>query len=288
MLQGIQSRSSLSETEIREVLELSHLCNECEGIDLEITLNFSMLRRRDGQEENDILCYADNRLVGFLGMYFISSNEEVELSGMVHPDYRGRGLAFALLKEAHSRLERRNVRHRLIVCDQASHSGQKFLKAIGAHFQFSEYSMYLETMPEQLQDTTLDLLPVRPHDKDNVAAILMESFGDSEEEVRGLIERNTSSAEHQMYIAKHNTLPIGTITVTRDGDDMFITAFAVHPKFQGKGYGRQILSQCIVHIDSESKGTTIKLDVQTENANALGLYKSCGFKQIAAYDYYSI
>jgi len=287
MLNGIQIRSRLSESEIEKVIELAHQCNQFEHIHVDVTLNISMLRNRSGNENNDFLYYVDDKLVGFLGMYFISSEEEVEISGMVHPEHRNQQIASTLLAEAKMQLAKRDLRQRLIVSDHSSASGQQFLKAIGATYQFSEYSMNLvDSPPLWMPNKKLELLPVYPADTTDVIRILMESFGDTEQEARGLTERNTAGGDHQMFVAKDDKLPIGTITASRDGDDVYITAFAVHPTYQGKGYGRQILAKCIELIRKEKNGP-IKLDVQTENSKALGLYKACGFKEVAAYDYYS-
>ncbi|WP_134683817.1 GNAT family N-acetyltransferase [Brevibacillus migulae] len=287
MLNGVQIRNRLSDSEIEKILELAHQCNQFEHIHVDVTLNISMLRNRNGRENHDFLYYVDDRLVGFLGMYFISSEEEVELSGMVHPEHRNRKIASTLLTEAKMQLAKRDLRQRLIVCDHSSASGQQFLKAIGATYRFSEYSMGLvDTPPPCKPSKKLELVPVHPADTTDVIRILMESFGDTEQEARELVERNTAGGDHQMYVAKDDTLPIGTITASRDGADVYITAFAVHPTYQGKGYGRQLLTQCIELIRQEENGP-IKLDVQTENAKALGLYKACGFQEIAAYDYYS-
>ncbi|HZG17544.1 MAG TPA: GNAT family N-acetyltransferase [Candidatus Bathyarchaeia archaeon] len=287
MLNGVQIRSRMSDSEIEKVLELAHQCNQFEHIHLDVTLNISMLRNRNGSENHDFLYYVDDKLVGFLGMYFISSEEEVEISGMVHPEHRNQKIASTLLAEAKAQLAIKGLRQRLIVCDHSSASGQQFLKAIGATYRFSEYSMNLvDSPPPSMPNKKLKLLPVHPADTTDVIRILMESFGDTEQEARGLAERNSAGGDHQMYIAKDDTLPIGTITASKDGDDVYITAFAVHPTYQGKGYGQQILTQCIELICKEENGP-IKLDVQTENSKALGLYKACGFREIAAYDYYS-
>ena len=66
-----------------------------------------------------------------------------------------------------------------------------------------------------------------------------------------------------------------------------IYGFIVRPDYRGQGYGRQMLEEAIRTIQfRSSKG--IMLDVDTNNTNAIGLYRSCGFEVRATYAYYGL
>lgn len=70
---------------------------------------------------------------------------------------------------------------------------------------------------------------------------------------------------------------IGTITVSKQEQSTILSGFAVHPSYQGKGYGKDILMS-MAHTLITKGASTIELDVETKNNNALQLYTQCGLK----------
>ncbi|MDH8676869.1 GNAT family N-acetyltransferase [Fusibacter bizertensis] len=66
------------------------------------------------------------------------------------------------------------------------------------------------------------------------------------------------------------------ISIYSDGEVLWIRELAVSPKFQGRGIGRNLLKAGLSygHIQGAKKGF---LAVDTENANAIHLYKQFGF-----------
>ncbi|KYQ00215.1 acetyltransferase GNAT family [Bacillus cereus] len=84
-----------------------------------------------------------------------------------------------------------------------------------------------------------------------------------------------------------NEKVIGTITVSKQEQSTILSGFAVHPSYQGKGYGKDILSY-MVHTLITKGASTIELDVETKNNNALQLYTQCGFEMKTKHDYYNV
>ena len=66
-----------------------------------------------------------------------------------------------------------------------------------------------------------------------------------------------------------------------------IYGLGVLPEHRGKGFGRAILMMAVEKL-KEANAREIKLQVVTENSNALNLYKSCGFVETSIMDYYEI
>ena len=56
---------------------------------------------------------------------------------------------------------------------------------------------------------------------------------------------------------------IGTITVSKQEQSTILSGFAVHPSYQGKGYGKDILMS-MVHPLITKGASTIELDVETK------------------------
>lgn len=95
------------------------------------------------------------------------------------------------------------------------------------------------------------------------------------------------SSSHQVYSALIDEKVIGTITVSKQEQSTTLSGFAVHPSYQGKGYGKDILMS-MVHTLITKGASTIELDVETKNNHALKLYTQCGFEMKTKYDYYNV
>ena len=81
--------------------------------------------------------------------------------------------------------------------------------------------------------------------------------------------------------------PIGLLRAGRYAGFADITAFGVLPEHRGRGYGRQMLLDVLDTLPAEN-WKHIVIDVVTENRNALGLYRSVGFKETRTYGYYHV
>lgn len=90
------------------------------------------------------------------------------------------------------------------------------------------------------------------------------------------------------YIAADSLTPVGMIRVNYLHSKIaVIHDFCVHPVFQGRGYGREILAQ-IVKLLLNQEHSQIRLSVVTQNRRALNLYQSIGFDVTVESLYYVI
>jgi len=83
-----------------------------------------------------------------------------------------------------------------------------------------------------------------------------------------------------------NHVLIGTVavrTIDYENKILELKRMFVLPKYQGKGYGRQLLKHAIDYA-KEHKYNSICLDTRNELATAQHLYKKYGFKQINKYN----
>jgi len=101
--------------------------------------------------------------------------------------------------------------------------------------------------------------------------------------VEFLAEENPgSSPEHitesgTAYLLKINGKPVGFITYKTLSDGHYhISALGITKSMRGHGYGRLLLELLMNKLDAES----IKLGVNQNNATAINLYQSLGFKII--------
>jgi ribosomal protein S18 acetylase RimI-like enzyme len=66
-----------------------------------------------------------------------------------------------------------------------------------------------------------------------------------------------------------------------------VYAFAVVPAHLGLGSGRDVLARTCRELRADGIGQ-VTLEVETENAHALGLYTSLGFRVEAGEDYWTL
>lgn len=289
--QGLITRQRLSDGELAEIKQLTEICDRYEGLHMRIL--WDMLQSRPGVEVNDFLYYADEKLVGYLAMDSWGIDKR-ELTGMVHPEYRHSGIGHALFNAAREECFSRGVKQVLLVCEAASASGQAFVKAMGGQHDFSEHEMVLANFQERkVFDERLFFRLAAPDDLSTLAHILAGSFGDPLEEVELAQSKLFQEPNCYIYIATFGEEsvgceePVGTLRLHEAQDLIGIYGFGVLPDYRGRGYGRQMLEEAIRIIQARSQ-KKIMLDVETDNTNAIGLYRSCGFEIKTTYDYYAV
>ena len=280
--QGLVKKQTLTEAEANAIEQLITLCNNYEG--LHMRLDMGALRQRSGNETNDFLYYEDGILVGYLFVEGWGSRDR-ELAGMVHSDYRRRGIFSSLLNAAKEECQQRDVQKLILVCEHFSKSGLAFVNALGAHHEYSEHEMVLGIFQERRSySKRLHFRQANSSDLDAIVSVLATDSGNVESVnrwVAKLFEEPTS----RFYLATLDQKPLGCLRLDFMSDQVGIYAFEVRLGFRGLGYGRQLLEEAIRAISAETQ-KRIMLDVETDNTNAIGLYLSCGFEIKTTYDYY--
>jgi len=283
--QGLYARQGLTPTEFAEIETLAALCEAYEH--LHMKLNWDTLRSRPKDQTNDFLYYQNGVLVGFLAFFSFNSLEG-EVSGMVHPQYRRKGIFTQLFTVAREECQRRNIPTLLLIVEHDSKSGQGFAASLQPGYQHSEYQMHLtevKALPEL--DPHLHLRLARLDEAPILAHITAVSFDMPEQDVTWYAERKMKDAKNRVYIAILDETYIGKLDVSLNEREAYIAGFGVLPPYRGHSYGRQILAQTIREIQATGQNHIV-LEVATENKNALSLYQSCGFTEVSSYDYYSL
>ncbi|MFJ7727379.1 GNAT family N-acetyltransferase [Neobacillus sp. NPDC097160] len=270
----------LTGKQLNDIKALQEVCENEGGFQLK--LNFDMLKNREENNKEDFFHYEDERLVGFLGSYGFGN--KVELCGMVHPDYRRRGIFSRLLQMGLVEAENQNRKTVLLNAPTDSQSAKAFLKNIPCTFSVAEYQMKWQKT-ELIEDPAVTLRPSFSND-DREAEIQLEvlGFGLNESEAREMNQRIREISSDQRLIIEANGITAGKMRVSETNGEAWIYGFAIFPELRGKGIGRKALSKVVKMEDQ--KGLPIFLEVEAKNAHALGLYESCGFRSYHSQDYY--
>lgn len=272
----------LQDSELQSIHELEKEC--CRYEKLNMKLNWDMLEKRSFDENNDFLYYEENKLIGFLGLYDIHQNsKEIEITGMVHPDYRRTGIFKELFDTARQECIDRGAERILLITERSSDTGTGFAKSTGAQYSFSEYRMKFEE-ETVLAFTKAGVTLRKVEHVDYAELIHLDAicFDLSEENVD---TGYSTDAYNSTYVAELKGEIIGKIGFLMDGDDGYIFGLGIKPEYRGRGYGREVLSLMLLKLLSRQIKTVL-LEVAVKNERALSLYKSCGFKEITVYDYY--
>ncbi len=285
--QGLIKQRTWTEAELAQVDELLEACNAYEG--LYVKLAMAMLRARSGHESNDFLYYVEGKLVGLLALDNMGT-EDKEVTVVVHPDYRRRGIATALLTAAREEAQRRGIERFILVCERFSRSGQAFVAALGAEYDHSEHKMVLaELHARQDYSEQITQRKASPADVEIVAHIISACFGQTEEGAQRHVAESMHDPYNQYYVAELAGKAVGCLDLFMDDKEYGIYAFGVLPQYRKRGFGGQMLEQIIVdiHSNGQSAQKRIALEVESENKHAIHLYRSRGFQEITTYGYYN-
>jgi ribosomal protein S18 acetylase RimI-like enzyme len=266
----------LTEKELFEIKTLQEICEKDGGFDLK--LNFDMLKNRTDKQKEDLFHYEDGQLVGFLGTY--SFGNKVEICGMVHPDYRRKGIFTKLLELGLGASSNNEIETILLNAPTESLTAKEFLKTVPCTFSIAEYQM--KWHPIELLDDSSVSIRLSESDQDWEALIQLEvlGFGLTETEAREMKD----SGGDQNFIIEAEGKTAGKMRVSDANGEAWIYGFTIYPELRGKGIGRKALSK-VVKMENE-KGLPVFLEVEARNAHALGLYESCGFRTYHSQDYY--
>ncbi|PYE96152.1 GNAT family N-acetyltransferase [Bacillus sp. 196mf] len=284
----IQKKRSVTESEIQQMKDLAYICGQQDNLDYSSDLHINFLKNRNEDHINDFLLYNGTQLIGTLNMYDFERPTKLELIGFVHPHFRKQRFGTTLLQTAMKEIQNREADEALLIINGDSISGNEFVKHMKLPYLYSEYSMEFTT--NEIQKTTesnIQLTLATSESLLDLIEISSTAFGDSVDNTATWLQKMMASPSHKVYSALINEKAIGTITVTEQEQSTTLSGFAVHPSYQGKGYGKDILSYMVHTLITEGT-STIELDVETKNNHALKLYTQCGFKIKTKHDYYNL
>lgn len=291
----IKLKEYLDHEDYELISHLQELCVRKDGITLKLELDYKLGAAVEStgmtglKQMNEFMYFTGQQLVGYIGIsQFGGQGSPMEITGMVHPEFRRQGIFTQLYALVTAERKRRNAGDMLMLCDRTSLSGQSFVKKTGAAYRHSEYEMVFRKAGKDRQmeqGERGDRLVFRKADNADAEEIARQNaiyFGEAgdtllpeEEEKRGMT----------IYLAEKAGATIGKFHLQMSSGAGGIFGLGVLPEHQGQGFGRELLLQAVEKLQ-EAKMKDIFLQVAADNARALQLYKSCGFQETSIMDYF--
>ncbi len=284
-------KEKLDQSDYRDINELKELCLKGEDITLKLELDYKLNRARaediNTNKINEFMYYDEDKLVGYIGICQFGGTA-LELNGMVHPDYRRRGIFKSLYSLAKDEWTKRKSEKVLLLSDSNSTFGIEFIKHTGAYYHHSEYEMFLRSNPDE-KLLSHNVVLRKAENKDARAIAWQNSIYFNiefkEEDIK--MPEDEEKYGTITYMAEVDNLVIGKVNLEMCDGTGGIFGLGVLPKYRKKGYGSEILAKSITLL-KERGAKEIMLQVVTKNENALNLYRRCGFKETSIMDYYEI
>ena len=264
---NITGKARLGGADRSNVDRLRRACEQAEPLDLKIELDESDHLDRPLH----FLAGDGGEVIGYAG---VTADDDAEACGMVHPDWRRRGVGTALLDElrgATGRLGRKSI---LVICEQAGHPGLEWMRGIGATLESTEHRMVLRlTSPARVPHpgaTRLEMRPASDADRDAIVHVLGEDYSDRPGERRlvGVVGGEV----------------VATLRLTETTQRTMIYGFVIEQRLRGRRLGTRLLAAVIEQLRDEGVAD-VGLEVDPENTPAARLYERFGFKTVTTYRY---
>lgn len=278
--------SGLADTDRAAAERLLAVCNQAENLDLPVEIEVDSAASTT--DETAYFRYFERG--SLVGLAWLPREPEPEACLMVHPDYRRRGVGRALLDAVRSEAGRRGLADFLVVCDEAAAAARPFILAAGGIDEGGEHRLALDPAAIDRSRPRFDDLQLRPvglADLTTLVQLSAAAFERPLDESEDHIRRGLADPRRAYFIATLDGEPIGLLRLARWGDFADVTSFGVLAAHRGRGYGRQMLLDALDILLAEG-WDRILIEVATENAPALGLYQSCGFRITTTYGFYRL
>lgn len=288
----IKLKEHLNEEDCKEIEDLQQICTINDKSNLKLELDYKLMSSFGEcipiTNINEFMYYNGQNLIGYLGICSFGKSD-LEVNGMVHPNYRRQGVfskLFQLVKEESRKRENNKM---LLLCDRESKAGQEFINSTGFTYEYSEYEMYLNmNFTNAASENVINDIVFRKAKNSDSKEIAQQNaiyFGSDLDEVDEIIPEEEEKRGMIIYLVVIDDKVIGKVHLIIEKNLGGIYGLGVKPEYRSRGYGRKILLKAIDKL-KESNVEKIMLQVEIQNENALILYKSCGFEQTSTMDYF--
>lgn len=286
----IKLKENIDESDYNDINKLKNICFDYDKTYLKLETDYKLNNINTYSDNlkhiNEFMFFHENKLIAYAGICDFGG-DAIEVNGMVHPDYRRKGIFTRLFSLVKDEFCKRDAKEMLLLSDNSSYGGIEFIKKTSNSYDHSEYDMNLDmNVTHEVNLNDLIFRKALRSDAKNMAKENFEFFG--EYDFEGIAdEKGELNSSNCTYLIELNNVIIGKSRLEVNENIGGIYGLEVLPDYRGKGFGRKLLLLSINKL-KEKGVSSITLQVETNNKNALNLYTSCGFKENYTMTYYSI
>jgi GNAT superfamily N-acetyltransferase len=236
--QGASAVRGVSEGDRLEIEALIALSARVDGSDLKLSI--PSLPADGGPADGAVLFHHRGSLIGYFAF------DDAELSGVVHPAHRRRGVGRSLIALGLEVARARGLSTLTLLTEDAVPSGAAFAQALGARRAFSEHRMMLAALPEpspRAADLTLRAADLG--DLETLALVMEDIFAEPAAQVRAALRSELCAPGERFHLAFVAGEPVGCFKAVFAGDRVFLYALGVVPAQRRRGYARRMIADAI-------------------------------------------
>lgn len=280
-------KSCIDQNDYEALKNLERTCAEYDSLSFKLELDYRLenaekISKRE-TELNEFMYYVENELAGYINISNFGG-DDLEITGMVHPAYRNKEIFTQMFALVQDECKKRKSDEILLLCDNKSHSGISFIERFSQKYHHSEYDMVLnrELFPQQCP-RSLNIRMAAESDAKIIAKMNYDFFGIIIKEGDTALVDNIVNG--RTFIAEADNGNVGSVRIELNDGTGGIYGLGVLSEYRGRGYGRELLMWSVEKL-IEMGADRVILQVDTDNGNALNLYKSCGFEDENVMSYY--
>ena len=233
----------------------------------------------DGDMPAFFLANLDHQTVGFLSVY-ADEPEQAEVSVYVLPDYRGQGIANALLQEF-SKIAKKYDLSQIEYISEVKFLADHPTFAEKFDYDLKKTEIWLEqaagTFPEEEKEG-VEVLLGRKEMVAEIAAFQSQIFEMPMDTALHYASQALESTDSLLYVLKQDGQIVASCSVDTSFGSNYLFALAVDQAFQGQGLGSHLVSSILNDLSGRN-GQVCQIVVEAQNTGALRLYERLGFKR---------
>jgi ribosomal protein S18 acetylase RimI-like enzyme len=262
------------------VRALQATCEQVADLDLKVTI-----REKDDEEvPSQALVYADGRLAAYCG---VDRGRDAEVCGMVHPGYRQQDIGTNLLDFSLGVSAAMGYGSALVICEDREPVAVEWLRRRGAVLDSSELRMVLalESGPPRPADAPrLALRRAETADRAALVALLEQGFGQMTTDMLHAMLGGLDHATEEILVGSHDGALVATLRLYRTPRRSMVYGLVVDERLRGRGHGRAAMLAALDIVAGRGE-REVSLEVLPDNAPAVALYRSLGFRTSTTYRY---
>ncbi len=278
----ITNTHQLSQTTLSDLQILLNTCHKTDGASIPI---YAHLLEAYRPGPPSFLYYKNEQLIAFLAAFHFYP-DAAEVSLVVHPKHRRKGIAKALWNEMFQAVQAIMPPLTHLIVSSPHASNETWFSQYNFELDHTEYDMACTPyIPNQFKHPAYTLREATLQDIHLLHTIDRACFNPNRPEPIQRIKKLLTTSNVKIFLMFHNAELVGQAHLVFETTQVRLTDLAVLPHMQQQGFGQALLTYCLKYTYSQQH-QKLSLTVASKNQRALSLYQNVGFQIYNAVDYH--